>query len=43
VRDNPESALVSSKVGVRWSPAYKDVSREAEERPPLEALTEQRV
>jgi hypothetical protein len=29
--------LVSSEVGLRWSPACQDVSPEAEERPPLEA------
>jgi hypothetical protein len=33
---------VSIEVGVRWSPGCKDVSPEAEERPPLEAVTEQR-
>jgi hypothetical protein len=33
---------MSSEVGVRWSPASKDVSPEAEERPPMEAVTEQR-
>jgi hypothetical protein len=32
----------SSEVGVRWSPAWKDVSPEADEHPPLEAVTEQR-
>jgi hypothetical protein len=30
------------RAGVRWSQAYEDVSPEAEERPPLEAVTEQR-
>jgi hypothetical protein len=30
------------EVGVRWSQAYEDVSPEAEELPPLEAVTEQR-
>jgi hypothetical protein len=30
-----------SEVGVRWLPACKDVSLEAEERLPLEAVTEQ--
>jgi hypothetical protein len=34
--------LGCSEVGVRWPPACTDVSSEAEERPPLEALTEQR-
>jgi hypothetical protein len=34
--------LVSSEVAVRWSPACKDMSSEAEERPSLEAVTEQR-
>jgi hypothetical protein len=33
---------VRSEVGVRFSPACKDVTPEAEERPPLEAVTEQR-
>jgi hypothetical protein len=28
--------------GVRWSPACEDVSPEAEERPPFEAVTKQR-
>jgi hypothetical protein len=27
------------EVGVRWSQACEDVSSEAEERPPLEAVT----
>jgi hypothetical protein len=44
-----QSALISVEslrrefdVGVGWSPARKDASPEAEERPPLEAVTEQR-
>jgi hypothetical protein len=31
---------VSSEVDVRWAPAYKDVSPETKERPPLEAVTD---
>jgi hypothetical protein len=31
-----------SEVGVRWFPTCEDVSPEAEGRPPLEAVTEQR-
>jgi hypothetical protein len=47
-RDKPVSSAVeslqcavsrSSEVGVRWSPACEDVCPEAEERPPLEAVT----
>jgi hypothetical protein len=30
------------EIGVRWSPLYKDVSPEAEERPTLEAAAKQR-
>jgi hypothetical protein len=30
------------EVGVRWSAACKNVSSDAEERPPLEAVTKQR-
>jgi hypothetical protein len=33
---------VGSEFGVRWSPVCKNVSPEAEELPPLEAVTEQR-
>jgi hypothetical protein len=39
---SPGANQLKSAVGVRWSPVCEGVSPEAEERQPLEAVTEQR-
>jgi hypothetical protein len=39
LRESPETE--DSRVGVRWPPACEDLSSGTEERPPLEAVTEQ--